>query len=124
MSLPVITVEEIPRTPEERARRWLRGRKVTIAAGVAVAEVVLYLAFGPGRWLGLLLVAALLALFIALAGRVRQGLVRDVLQVGAIAQGMVIALPVLAGIVSMVVAAVLIFALIALFVVIGLRFRR
>lgn len=124
MTLPVITIEEVPRTPEDRARRWLRGRKITIAAAVALAEVVLYLAFGPGRWLGILMVGAALALFLALAGRVRQGLARDVLQIGAIAQGMVIALPIVAGIVSMVVATILVFALIALFVAIGLRFRR
>jgi len=37
---------------------------------------------------------------------------------------MVVALPILAGVVSMVVAGILMLALIALFVVIGLRFRR
>jgi len=124
MTLPVITIEEIPNTPEGRARRWLRGRKLMIAGGLAVAEVVLYLAYGPGRLLGLLLVVAALALFIALAGRVRPGLARDLLQIGALAQGMVVALPILAGVVSMVVAGILMLALIALFVVIGLRFRR
>ncbi len=124
MNLPVITIEEIPTTPEGRVQRWLRGRRLAIAAGLAVAEIIAYLIFDPSRILALLGVGAVLATCIALSGRVKNALLRDVVVIVGLAQAMVIALPVLAGIVSLVVAGVIVLALVVLFVMIGLRFRR
>lgn len=95
-----------------------------IASGIAVAEVVVYLLFDPSRWLGILVVGAILAVCIASSGRMRPGVGRDLVLVAGLAQAMVIALPVLVGFVTLVVAAFLVLLLIALFVVIGLRFRR
>lgn len=125
MSLPVIVIEEIPSTPEGRAKRWLRGRRLALAAGLALAEIIAYLVFQPHRIVSILCVGAVLALCIALAGRVkRDGVLRDVLMIVGLAQGMVIALPVLAGIMSLVLAGLLVLAIIALFIMIGLRFRQ
>jgi hypothetical protein len=95
-----------------------------IAAGIAVTEVVIYLLLDPSRWLGILFVGAILAACIALSGRVRPGVGRDLVLVAGLAQAMVIALPVLVGFVTLVAAAFLVLLLIAVFVVIGLRFRR
>ncbi len=95
-----------------------------IAAGIAIAEVVIYLLLDPSRWLGILLVGAILAACIALSGRMRPGVGRDLVLIAGLAQAMVIALPVLVGFVTLVVAALLVLLVIAVFVVIGLRFRR
>jgi hypothetical protein len=95
-----------------------------IAAGIAIAEIVVYLLLDPSRWLGILLVGAILAACIALSGRMKPGVGRDLVLVAGLAQAMVIALPVLVGFVTLVVAALLVLLIIAVFVVIGLRFRR
>lgn len=95
-----------------------------IAAGIAIAEVVIYLLLDPSRWLGILLVGAILAACIALSGRMKPGVGRDLVLIAGLAQAMVIALPVLVGFVTLVVAALLVVLVIAVFVVIGLRFRR
>jgi hypothetical protein len=95
-----------------------------IAAGIAVAEVVIYLLFDPSRWLGILLVGAILAACIAWSGRMKPGVGRDLVLVAGLAQAMVIALPVLVGFVTLLVAAFLVILIIAVFVVIGLRLRR
>ncbi len=124
MAHPVITIDERPPTREGRAQQWLRGRRFMLAGVLAIGEVVAYLITQPGRLLGLLLVAGVLAACLAASSRVRPGLGRDVLLICGLAQAIVIALPILEGVVRLVVAAVLVFGLIALFVVIGLRFRR
>jgi len=121
---PVITIEEPSRLPAGRAPGWLQGRRLTIAAGLAVAEVIAYLIIDPARWFGILLVGAVLAGCIAASGRMKPGVGRDLVLVAALAQAMVIALPVLVGFVTLVVATLLVLAVIAVFVVIGLRFRR
>lgn len=95
-----------------------------IAAGIAVAEVVIYLLLDPSRWIGILVVGAILAACIALSGRIAPGVGRDLVLIAGLAQAMVIALPVLVGFVTLVAAALLVLLLIAVFVVIGLRFRR
>ncbi len=95
-----------------------------IAAGIAIAEVVIYLLLDPSRWLGILLVGAILAACIALSGRMKPGVGRDLVLIAGLAQAMVIALPVLVGFVTLLVAALLVVLVIAVFVVIGLRFRR
>lgn len=124
MNHPVITIEDRPELTGRKGPNWLQGRRLMIASGIAVAEVVVYLLFDPSRWLGILVVGAILAVCIASSGRMRPGVGRDLVLVAGLAQAMVIALPVLVGFVTLVVAAFLVLLLIALFVVIGLRFRR
>ncbi len=125
MEHPVITIDD-PSRPgaARRGGGWLRGRRLLVASGLAVAEVIVYLVADPSRWVAIVLVGALLAACIAGSGRMRPGTGRDVVLVVGLAQAMVIALPILVGIVTLVVAALVVLALIALFVVIGLRFRR
>jgi hypothetical protein len=123
MSQKVITIEE-PRGPRERARGWLQGRRIVISGGLALAEVFFYLLIDPGRWLSIIIVGAVLAGAIAWMPRVKRGFGRDVLLVIALAQAIVLALPILDGIVKLAIAAIATLALIALFILIGLRFRR
>lgn len=124
MAHPVITINEQPATPQGRAQQWLRGKRFMLAGALAAFEVIVYLIAQPGSFVGLLVVGAILAGCLALTGRTKPGLGHDLLLIAALAQMMVIALPILTGIVKLVVAALLVFALIALFVVIGLRFRK
>ena len=124
MNHPVITIEDPSGLPERKGPNWLQGRRLMIAAGIAVAEVVIYLLFDPSRWLGILLVGAILAACIAWSGRMKPGVGRDLVLVAGLAQAMVIALPVLVGFVTLLVAAFLVILIIAVFVVIGLRLRR
>ena len=121
---PVITIEDPSRLPGGRGSNWLHGRRLAIAAGLAFAEVVAYLIIDPARWFGILLVGAVLAGCIAMSGRMKPGLGRELVLVAGLAQAMVIALPVLVGFVTLVVATLLVLLLIAVFVVVGLRFRR
>jgi hypothetical protein len=121
---PVITIEDPSGVPGRNGPSWLQGRRLMIAAGIAVAEVVIYLLLDPSRWLGILIVGAILAACIAVSGRMRPGVGRDLVLMAGLAQAMVIALPVLVGFVTLVLAAVVVLLVIAAFVVIGLRFRR
>jgi hypothetical protein len=121
---PVITLEDPLRPPGRPRQSWIHSRRFAIAGSVAVAEVIAYLVTDPSRWVAIVVVGALLAGFIALSGRLKPGLARDVVLIAALAQAMLIALPILLGFVQIVFATVLVFALIALFVTIGLRFRR
>jgi hypothetical protein len=121
---PVITIEDPSGLSGRNGPSWLQGRRLMIAAGIAVAEVVIYLLFDPSRWVGILIVGAILAACIALSGRIAPGVGRDLVLIAGLAQAMVIALPVLVGFVTLVAAALLVLLLIAVFVVIGLRFRR
>lgn len=95
-----------------------------IAAALAVAEVIAYLVISPPSLLGVALVGAILVGCFVLAGRLPRGLGRDAVMVVTLAQAMVIALPILAGAIKLAIAALIVFAVIALFVAIGLRFRR
>ncbi len=125
MEHPVITIDDPSRRgAPRRGGNWLRGRRLLAASGLAVAEVIIYLIADPSRWAAIVLVGAVLAACIAASGRIAPGNGRDLVLVVGLAQAMVIALPILVGIVTLVVAALVVLALIALFVVIGLRFRR
>lgn len=124
MEHPVITIHDPSRLPAGQGGSWLRGRRLVVASGLAVAEVLAYVIAEPSRWLAIVLAGAVLAGCIALSGRMRPGVARDLVLVVALAQAMVIALPILVGVVTLVVATLLVFLLIAVFVVIGIRFRR
>ena len=121
---PVITLDDPSAPPAPVRRSALRSRRFAVAGGLALAEIVAYVAIEPSRWFAVVLVGAVLAACIALSGRVAPGLGRDLIVVTGIAQALVIALPLLLGFVQLVFAAVLVIVLIALFITIGLRFRR
>jgi len=121
---PVITIEDPSRGPAPSSAGWLQGRRLMLAGILAVAEVVAYLIVQPNRWLAILLVGAVLAGCIAVSGRIPAGTGRDLLLVVGLAQAVVIALPILVGVVTLLVAVLTVLLLIAVFVLIGLRFRR
>jgi hypothetical protein len=78
-----------------RTSRWLRANRLRIALVVAIAEAVLVV-FGVIDVLPALLVAALVvAAYFWLAQRLRAGLARDALWIGAVSQTMVALVPVL-----------------------------
>ncbi len=125
MTHPVITIEDPTTGPTRRPpASWLDGRRLLVALGLAVAEVIAYLIVDPNRWLAILFVGALLTLCIAISNRIPAGTPRDLLIVVGLAQALVIAVPILVGVVSLVIATVTVILLIALFVLIGLRLRR
>lgn len=121
---PVITLDGPSQPPGQPQRSWIHQRRFAIAGGLAVAEVIAYLVMDPSRWVGILVVGALLAGCIALSGRLPPGFGRDIVLIAALAQAMLIALPILLGFVQLLIATVVVFLLIALFIIIGLRFRR
>lgn len=126
MSHPVITIEDPTQGPQQRppSTSWLHGRRLAIAGGLAVAEVIAYLIRDPNRWFAILLVGAVLAACIALSSKVESGTGRDLILIVGLAQALVIALPILVGVFTLVFATLTVLALIAVFVVLGLRFRR
>ena len=124
MEHPVITLDGSSSPTGRPQRSWIHTRRFTVAGVLAIAEVITYLVMDPSRWVAIILVGALLAGFIALSGRLKPGLARDLVLIAALAQAMLIALPILLGFVQLVFATVVVFALIALFIAIGLRFRR
>ena len=126
VSHPIITIEDPSQGPQTRppAASWLQGRRLAIAGGLAAAEVIVYLLQRPNRWFAILLVGAILAGCIALSGKVKSGTARDLILIVGLAQALVIALPILVGVFTLVIATLTVLALIAVFVVIGLRFRR
>lgn len=124
MNHPVITIEDPSRPQPGRTPSWLQRRWLLLAGGLALAELLAYFIVEPNRWFAILLVGSVLAACIALYSRVPPGNPRDLMLVVGIAQGLVIGLPVLLGVVTLVVATVTVLLLIALFVFIGLRLRR
>ena len=124
MEHPVITIDDTAAAPARLRHSRIHSRRLAIAGGLALAEVVAYLAVDPSRWLAVVLVGGVLATCIALSGRLAPGLGRDLVVIAGIAQAMVIALPLLLGFLQLVLAAVVVVVIITLFITIGLRFRR
>ena len=115
-------IEQGPRGPGARLSLWLRGRRFLLAGVLALAQVLAVVIFDPSLVLASLAAFLLLVVAIALATRVRKGVFRDVLVIVAIAEAMVVVLPLVLGVsvvVGLLVAVVLLVALIAL----AIRFR-
>ena len=115
-------IEGGPRGPAARLSLWLRGRRFLLAGILALAQVLAVVVWEPSFVLASL--AAFLEILIALtlAARVPKGLLRDVLVIVAIAEAMVVVLPLVLGlsvVLGLLVAVVLLVALIAL----AIRFR-
>jgi hypothetical protein len=119
--LPLI-VDERPPGPADRASAWLRGRRIFLAALLALAEVLVYLIQRPS----LALSTALVVLVLIVSGwgvlRLRPGLGRDVLLVVAIAQALVVVLPVAIGL-SVIAALFMAIVLIVAVAIIAFRFK-
>lgn len=115
-------IEARPPTRRGRARLWLRGRRLALAAVIALAEVVAFIVWRPSALLAASVATILLVLLVPAATRLRAGLLRDVVWVLALAQGIVVVIPLLIG--ASVVAALLVgVALIVLLLLVALRFR-
>jgi hypothetical protein len=109
-----LVIEARPATLRGRARRWLRGRRLLLAGFVALVEVVLFILWRPSAVLLAVLAVALLVVSIAVATRLPAGLLRDVLWIVAIAQGIVVLIPLVVGL------SVLAGLLVALVLIVGL----
>lgn len=92
-----LVIEARPTTLRGRASRWLRGRRVLLAGLLALIEVVAFIIWSPGAVLLAALAVALLVVSVWLAIRVSVGLVRDILWIVAIAQGIVVVIPLVVG---------------------------
>jgi hypothetical protein len=119
--LPLI-VEERPPTASQRASAWLRGRRILLAALLALAEVIVYIIQRPS-----LTLATVLAVLVGVAAgwgvvRLKPGLGRDVLLIVAIAQALVVLLPFAIGI-SLVVGLLFAVILIVALAVVAFRLR-
>lgn len=93
--LPVIDVP--PRDARGRASFYLRRRRFQTAALLAAAEILYVLIAGPGWFVSTLLALLVLVASVALIARVPRGIATDALVVVAIAQGIVLLIPLLLG---------------------------
>jgi hypothetical protein len=119
--VPVI-IDEPPRTLQGKASAWLRGRRIMLAAALALFEILCFLIWRPGA----IASTAVAALVLVLAGmgiaRTRPGLVRDVLWIVAIGQALVVALPLAVGI-SLLAGTLIVIGILVAIVVLAFRLR-
>lgn len=109
-------IEATPPGFRERISRRLRGRRLLLAGVLAAAEVIAVLVWRGSALLLAALALAVLVLAVAGATRVRPGPLRDVLWIVAIAQGIVVVIPLIIGfsvVAALLVAALLIVGLVA-----------
>ena len=109
-----LVIEARPPTLRGRASRWLRGWRILLAGLLALAEVILFLVWHPNAFLLVALAVALLVVSLWVATRVAPGLLRDILWIVAIAQAIVVLIPLVVGL------SVLAGLLVALVLIIGL----
>lgn len=124
MGHPVITIVDPPENRSEQVRRRLRARRWGFAALLALVEIIIYAVARPPQAITILIIGAVLVGCFWLARRLREGLGKELVRIAGLAQGMVIALPLIAGVVKFVVALIVILALIILVTTIALRFGR
>lgn len=116
MDDPFLTIEARPTTVLGRAHQWIRGRRIMLAAILALVEVVAFLIWRPSSLLMATLAVVVLVLCVAVATRIGPGIPRDLFWIVAIAQGIVVVVPLILGltvVAGMLVAVVLIVALVA-----------
>lgn len=118
---PLLIELEPPSAPE-RLRRWLRGRRLMLSGILALVEVVAFIIWRPSAVLLAILAIALLVVCVMGATRIGPGLTRDLLWIVAIAQGIVVAIPLLVG-VSLVAALATAVVIIVALVAIAARWR-
>lgn len=117
-----LIIEAGPSTPTQRMRRWLRGRRIMLSGLLALLEVVAFLVWRPSALLLGTLALALLIVLVLAATRVRPGLARDLLRIGAIAQGIVVVIPAAVGLSLIAVLAVAVLLIVGL-VLVAARWR-
>ena len=93
MAEPPLIIEAGPTSPADRARRWLHGRRIMLAGILALIEVLAFIIWRPSAVLLATLAVALLVVSVFGATRLRPGMLRDVLWIIAIAQGIVVVIP-------------------------------
>ena len=86
-------IDEPPRGNRARAAAWLRGRRFSAAALLALAEIVYVLVARPSTLFIAALAFVLLVLSVMGITRLGPGVVRDALIVVAIAQALVLVMP-------------------------------
>jgi hypothetical protein len=121
VSDPLI-IEARPTSARERLRRWLRGRRLMIAGVAALVEVVAFIIWRPSALLLATLAVAILVLSVMAATRLGPGLLRDLLWIVAIAQAIVVVIPLVVGL-SLVAGLVVAIVLIVVLVAIAARWR-
>jgi hypothetical protein len=90
---PPLIIEAGPVTPADKVRRWLRGRRIMLSGILALVEVLAFIIWRPSAALLAALAIALLVASVFGATRLGPGLLRDVLWIIAIAQGIVVVIP-------------------------------
>jgi hypothetical protein len=90
---PPLIIEAGPTTPADKVRRWLRGRRIMLSGILALVEVLAFIIWRPSAALLAALAIALLVVSVFGANRMRPGVLRDVLWIIAIAQGIVVVIP-------------------------------
>ena len=121
VSDPLI-IEAGPTSALEKARRWLRSRRIMLSGILALVEVLAFIIWRPSALLLATLAIALLIVCLLGATRLRAGLFREILWIGAIAQGIVVVIPLVVGL-SLVAALAVGVLLIVGLVVIAARWR-
>ena len=97
--------------------RWLRARRLRIAAWIAVGEGVLVLLHAFPRLLAIVLAAAVILFYFAFGRQLRPDSLRQVSWIGAMSQALVILVPVLAALIwGVALVALAVLAVLALFV--------
>lgn len=86
-------IDEPPRGPRAKTQAWLRGRRFSAAALLALAEILYVLIARPGTFVIAALAFVLLVLSVMGISRLGPGLLRDALMVVAIAQALVLVMP-------------------------------
>ena len=110
-------IELEPPGGREPARPWLKGRRLMLSAVLALAEVVAFIIWRPSAILLSVLAVVLLVVCVMGATRLPAGFLRDVLWIVAIAQAIVVAIPLVVGlsfVAALVTGIVIIVALIAI----------
>ena len=93
MAEPPLIIEAGPVSPADKARRWIRGRRIMLSGIIALVEVLAFIIWRPSAALLAALAIALLVVSVFAATRLRPGLLRDVMWIVAIAQGIVVIIP-------------------------------
>jgi hypothetical protein len=97
--------------------RWLRARRLKIAAWIAVGEGVLVLVHAVPRIVAMVLAAAIVLFYFAFGRQARWDALRQVSWIAAASQVLMVLVPVLAALIGgLAVIALVVLALVALFV--------
>lgn len=110
-----LTIEARPGSARERMRQKLRGRRIMFSGVLALLEVLAFIIWRPNALLLATLAVVVLVLSVMGATRVPRGLLRDILWIVAIAQAIVVAIPLVVGagvLIGLITAVVMIVALV------------